>query len=251
MGQTPAIQIRDLTVAYKQKPVLWDIDLEVPTGVLLGVAGPNGAGKTTLIKAMLGLIKPISGQVLLFEKPIKTQRKRVAYVPQRNSVDWDFPTSALDVALMGRYGHLGFFRRPGQKDKKIAYEALETLGMTEYADRQISQLSGGQQQRVFLARALAQQADLYVLDEPFVGVDTTSAKVIITYLKRLKSEGKTVVVIHHNLQSLQSYFDWGLLLNVRNIGCGPMKDIFTKENLALAYTGQESVIDVGLFEDLV
>lgn len=204
----------------------------------MAIIGPNGAGKTTLIKAILGLVKPAAGFIHIYGKPYKEQRRIVAYVPQRGSVDWDFPTNVLDVVLMGRYGALGWIRRPGKKERQAALEALEKVGLVEYQKRQISQLSGGQQQRVFLARALVQQAQVYFMDEPFQGVDATTEKAIITLLKELRQQGKTVVVVHHDLQTVQEYFDWALLLNVRRIACGPVSEVFTEKNLRLAYGGK-------------
>ncbi len=191
-----AVEIEDLTVAYQQQPVLWDVDLRIPRGVLMAIVGPNGAGKTTLIKAVLGLVRPLAGEVRIFGKPYKEQRQRVAYVPQRSSVDWDFPTTVLDVVMMGRYGQLGWFRRPGRRERRLAMAALEKLGMQAFAERQISQLSGGQQQRVFLARALVQDADVYLMDEPFQGVDATTERAIVTLLQELSRQKKTVVVVH-------------------------------------------------------
>jgi len=233
-----AIEVEDLTMAYGEKPVLWDIDLHVPEGTLMAIVGPNGAGKTTLIKSILGLLKPAAGRVLIYSKPYEEQRKLVGYVPQRGSVDWDFPTSVLDVVMMGRYGKLGWFRRPGQKEKEMALEALEKVGMTKYAHRQISQLSGGQQQRTFLARALVQDAQVYFMDEPFQGVDATTERAIVALLKDLREDGKTVVVVHHDLQTVPEYFDWVTLLNVRRIASGPVGKVFTDENLRLAYGGK-------------
>ncbi len=235
---TPAIEVRDLTVAYREKPVLWDIDLEVPRGVLMAIVGPNGAGKTTLIKSILGLVRSAAGEVLVHGKPYEKQRSRVAYVPQRGSVDWDFPTSALDVVMMGRYADIGWIRRPRARDRRAAVEALKKVGMDPYAARQISQLSGGQQQRVFLARALVQDADLFFMDEPFQGVDATTEKAIVELLRDLRSRDKTVVVVHHDLQTVAEYFDSVLLLNVRRIAAGPVDDVFTDENLRLTYGGR-------------
>lgn len=231
----PAIQIDDLTVAYDYKPVLWDIDLVVPEGVLMAVVGPNGAGKSTLIKSILGIIKPIAGSVQVFGKPYKKQVDKVAYVPQKGSVDWDFPTVALDVVMMGTYGSLGWIKRPGAKEKKQALEALEKVGMLEFKNRQISQLSGGQQQRIFLARALVQQASIYLMDEPFQGVDATTEKAIINILKELRKQGKTLIVVHHDLQTVPEYFDWVTFLNVKGIASGPVKDIFNDDNLTKTY----------------
>ncbi|MDQ2997450.1 MAG: metal ABC transporter ATP-binding protein [Chloroflexota bacterium] len=236
--QPPAIEVTDLTVAYHEKPVLWDVDLEVPAGVLMAIVGPNGAGKTTLIKAILGLIQPAAGQVLIHGRPYTQQRQIVGYVPQRGSVDWDFPTTVLDVVMMGRYGALGWLRRPGRQDRARAIEALEKVGMHTFADRQISQLSGGQQQRVFLARALVQDAQLYFMDEPFQGVDATTERAIVTLLQSLRADGKTVVVVHHDLQTVPEYFDWVTLLNVRRIASGPVAEAFTEHNLRLAYGGR-------------
>ena len=230
-----AVQVDDLTVAYNYKPVLWDVDLSVPEGVLMATVGPNGAGKTTLIKAILGIIKPIAGSISIFGKPYDKQRKLVAYVPQKGSVDWDFPTTAFDVVLMGTYGSLGWIKRPGAKEKKLALECMEKVGMLPYRNRQISQLSGGQQQRVFLARALAQNASIYFMDEPFQGVDATTEVAIINILKELRKEGKTVIVVHHDLQTVPEYFDWVTFLNVKRIATGPVKDIFNDDNLTKTY----------------
>jgi manganese/zinc/iron transport system ATP- binding protein len=232
---TPAIEVHDLTVAYRDAPVLWDIDLTVPTGVLMAVVGPNGAGKTTLIKAVLGLLKPVSGRVLVGGTPYSPRAQSVAYVPQRGTVDWDFPTTALDVVLMGTYGRLGWFRRPGRAERAAATEALARVGMAGFADRQISQLSGGQQQRVFLARALAQDAPVYLMDEPFQGVDAVTERAIVEILRELRSRGRTVLVVHHDLQTVPEYFDWVTLLNVRVVASGPVADAFTPDNLRAAY----------------
>ncbi len=230
-----AIQVDDLTVAYKYKPVLWDIDLKIPEGILMAIVGPNGAGKSTLIKTILGIIKPIAGSVKIYDKPYRKQRKRVAYVPQKGSVDWDFPTTALDVVMMGTYGSLGWIKRPGRKEKKKALEALEKVGMLPFKNRQISQLSGGQQQRVFLARALVQDASIYFMDEPLQGVDATTEKAIINILKELRKTGKTVVVVHHDLQTVPEYFDWVTFLNVKKIATGPVATIFNDDNLTKTY----------------
>jgi manganese/zinc/iron transport system ATP- binding protein len=234
----PAVDVTDLTVAYHEKPVLWDIDLQVPQGVLLAIVGPNGAGKTTFIKAVLGLIKPVAGQMLINGQPYAAQRRFVGYVPQRGSVDWDFPTSVLDVVTMGRYGRLGWFKRPRREDHEMALEALQKVGMAQYAKRQISQLSGGQQQRTFLARALVQDAQIYFMDEPFQGVDATTERAIVELLKELRAAGKTVIVVHHDLQTVPEYFDWVMLLNVSRIAAGPVGQVFTEENLRRTYGGR-------------
>ena len=230
-----AVQVDDLTVAYNYKPVLWDIDLQIPEGVLMAIVGPNGAGKSTLIKAILGILKPIAGSVTFFGKSYQSQRKNIAYVPQKGSVDWDFPTTALDVVMMGTYGSLGWIKRPGEVEKNKSLKALEKVGMLEFKNRQISQLSGGQQQRIFLARALVQEASIYFMDEPFQGVDATTEIAIINILKELRKAGKTVVVVHHDLQTVPDYFDWVTFLNVKKIATGPVKDIFNDANLTKTY----------------
>ncbi len=240
--ETKAIQVTDLTVAYRETPVLWDIDLDVPPGVLLSIVGPNGAGKTTLIKAILGLVRPAAGNVLIYNKPYAVQRKIVGYVPQRGSVDWDFPTNVLDVVMMGRYGALGWVRRPGKQDRELAMHAIEKVGMEKYTTRQISQLSGGQQQRVFIARALVQDATIYLMDEPFQGVDATTERTIIALLQELRENGKTVVVVHHDLQTVTDYFDWVMLLNIRRIASGPVEETFTPDNLRETYGGRIAFI---------
>ncbi len=237
-----AIHIEDLTVAYHDKPVIWDLDLSVPQGVLMAILGPNGAGKTTLIKSILGLIKPAAGSILIYGKSYKKQRKKVGYVPQKTSVDWDFPTTVLDVVLMGAYGKLGLIKRPGKVEKEEALKTLEKVDMVDFHKRHISQLSGGQQQRVFLARALLQNADIYLMDEPFQGVDAATEKAIVELLKELRTNGKTVVVVHHDLQTVSDYFDWATLMNVRKIASGPIKKVFHEENLKLAYGGRIAFI---------
>ena len=239
----PAVEVDDLTVAYHEKPVLWDVDLRVPGGVLMAIVGPNGAGKTTLIKTILGLIPAAAGEVLIYGQPYAAMRQRVGYVPQRGSVDWDFPTSVLDVVMMGRYGALGWFRRPGRREKEQALAALEKVGMADYASRQISQLSGGQQQRVFLARAIVQDADIYFMDEPFQGVDAMTERAIVGLLKDLRVAGKTVIVVHHDLQTVPEYFDWVTLINVRRIASGPVAQVFTEENLRKTYGGRIAFVN--------
>ncbi len=229
------IEVEDMTVAYEKKPVLWDIDLKIPKGVLMAIIGPNGAGKSTLIKAMLDLIKPISGKVLFNGTDYHSQRRYIGYVPQRESVDWDFPTSVFDVVLMGTYGQIGWIKRPGRKEKEKALDAIKKVGMEDFIDRQISQLSGGQQQRVFLARALVQDADIYFMDEPLQGVDARTEKAIIRILKELRTNGKTVVVVHHDLQTVQEYFDWVTLLNTKIIKYGRVEEVFNDDNLKITY----------------
>ncbi|MCS7068357.1 MAG: metal ABC transporter ATP-binding protein [Meiothermus sp.] len=231
----PPLSVRDLTVVYHEKPVLWDIDWEVPAGRLCAIVGPNGAGKSTLLKAVLGLLPRASGQVWFFGKTLAQARARIAYVPQRGTVDWDFPTSVLDVVMMGLYGRLGWFKRPGAPEREAALRCLEQVSMQALAHRQIAQLSGGQQQRVFLARALAQNADLYFMDEPFAGVDAVTEEAILRVLHQLKQQGKTVVVVHHDLETVRAYFDHLTLLNVQVIASGPMEATFTPENLKRTY----------------
>lgn len=232
------LTVDQLTVAYQRQAVLEDVSFSVPEGKLIGIIGPNGAGKSTLMKAILDLIPRVKGDIAIYGKPYKQQRHLVGYVPQRGSVDWDFPTNALDVVLMGRYGHIGLWKRPRKEDVAVAMQCLEKVGMTPYAKRQISQLSGGQQQRVFLARALAQDASIYLMDEPFVGVDAATEKAIIELLNELKAKGKTVLVVHHDLQTVRDYFDWVLLLNKRVIAAGPTEEVFTYENLQKTYGGK-------------
>lgn len=233
-----AVEVQRLTVAYDAKPVLWDIDLKIPEGKLVAIVGPNGAGKTTLVKSMLGLLKPVSGEVTFPTLGTNKIRNKIAYVPQSGSVDWDFPATVLDVVVMGRYGHLGWIKRPGREDKAMAVDMLRKMGMQEYASRQISQLSGGQQQRVFLARALVQQAEIYFMDEPFKGVDVQTEKSIVGLLKELKKQGKTVLVVHHDLQTVPDYFDWVTMMNVRVMANGPVAEVFHEENLGRVYGGR-------------
>jgi len=241
-GAEPAVEIHDLTVTYRTKPVLWDLDASLPAGHLVAIVGPNGAGKSTLLKAALGLVPRNTGWVKIFGRPYEKQRRLVGYVPQRESVDWDFPTSALDVVTMGLYGGLGWLRRPGRRERATAAACLEKVGMADFAGRQISQLSGGQQQRVFLARALAQDARLYFMDEPFAGVDATTERAILELLQTLRAEGRTVVAVHHDLQTVAGYFDHVVLLNMRLVAAGPVATTFTDENLQRTYGGRLTVL---------
>jgi manganese/zinc/iron transport system ATP- binding protein len=237
------LAIHDLTVAYQRKPVLWDIELNIPEGKLVGIVGPNGAGKSTLLKACLDLIPRTSGWAHVYGVPYRKARHRVAYVPQRESVDWDFPVNALDVVAMGSYRRLGWFRRVNAAETKRAMEALEQVGIAHLAHRQISQLSGGQQQRVFLARALMQDADLYLMDEPFAAVDAATEQAIVDLLRRLSGEGKTCLVVHHDLATVTSYFDWIVLINMRIVAAGPTAETFTRENLQKTYGGKLSLLE--------
>ncbi len=236
------LSIHDMTVAYHRRPVLWDVDLDFPEGRLIGIVGPNGAGKSTLMKAAIGLVPMASGRVTVYGKAFAKQRRLVGYVPQRESVDWDFPVSALDVVLMGRYRHVGWFLPPGRAHRNAAMEALEKVGMKDYAPRQISQLSGGQQQRVFLARALAQESRIYLMDEPFAGVDAATEKAIVALLHELRGKGCTVIVVHHDLQTVKQYFDHVVLLNMRVVATGPTADVFTEENLKKTYGGRLTLL---------
>ena len=239
----PAVDVHDVTVAYHRKPVLWDIDLQLPAGHLIGIIGPNGAGKTTLLKAILGLVPIASGRIDIFGAPIQERRRSIGYVPQRETVDWDFPVSAIEVVLMGRYGRLGWCRRPSAADRIDAMKCLTRVGMAEFANRQISQLSGGQQQRVFLARALLQDAEVYFMDEPFAGVDAATESAIVLLLKELRDNGKTVVAVHHDLHTAPDYFDEIILLNLRVVAAGPTSEIFTPKNLQDTYGGRLTVLD--------
>lgn len=232
------LAIRGLTVSYGQKPAVFSVDMTVQAGAMTAIIGPNGAGKSTMLKAALGIVKPLSGQVTAFGKPLEDQRARIAYVPQRASVDWDFPTRVIDVVLMGLYRELGLLGRLRGRHKAKAMDCLNRVGMRDFADRQIGQLSGGQQQRVFLARSLAQDADLYLLDEPFAGVDAATEKAIIAVLKSLKDAGKTVVVVHHDLATVTDYFDHVFLINTRKVAEGPVETAFTSETLQAAYGGR-------------
>lgn len=238
----PLVEFHDVTVAYGRRPVLWNIDLTIAEPCLFGVVGPNGAGKSTLLKAALGLVPLAGGSVRLFGQPLDRVRPRVGYVPQRETVDWDFPVSVMDVVLMGRYGRIGLFKRPSAEDRRMARECLEQVQMLPFADRQISNLSGGQQQRVFLARALAQESDLYFMDEPFTGVDAATESAIISLLQALRSRGKTIFVVHHDLPTARTYFDWLLLLNMRVVAFGPTERVFTPELLQKTYGGRLTVL---------
>jgi manganese/zinc/iron transport system ATP- binding protein len=233
----PAVDVEDLTVAYHERPVLWDLDVAFGDGRLTAIVGPNGAGKSTLIRSILGLVRPASGRARVFGHPVAQMRRMVAYVPQRGSVDWDFPASALDVVTMGGYARLGWLRRPGRAERQRAMDALQTVGLGGFADRQIRQLSGGQQQRVFLARALVQDAQVYLMDEPFAGVDATTEDAILGLLRTLRDAGRAVVVVHHDLLTVRAYFDEVVILNVRVVAAGPIDTAFTAQNLARAYGG--------------
>lgn len=236
------VEVEDLSMAYNEEPVVWDIDLNFVENSRTAIVGPNGAGKSTLLKGILGLMKPLSGEVRFQGLPFSKFYKKIAYVPQLGSVNWDFPTTVFDVVLMGRYAHLGWFKRPKNSDKKIAKEALERIGMSEFKDRQISQLSGGQRQRVFLARAIAQNAEIYFIDEPLQGVDIKSEEVIMNTVKDFQKEGKTIIAVHHDLNQIEKYFDHLVIINKRVIASGKVSEIFTNENIEKAYSEKKSVI---------
>ena len=239
----PILEVRDLTVTYDNKPALWNADFGIPKGRMVGLVGPNGAGKSTLLKSVMGLIPKSSGYVKFFNDNLDSVRKKIAYIPQKESVDWDFPATVFDIVEMGRYGNKSLFKRLNKNDKKIAREALAKVKMLEFADRHISELSGGQQQRVFIARALAQEADIYLMDEPFAGVDMASEKTIITILDQLQNEGKTIFVVHHNLQTAMEYFDWMILINKSIVASGPIEDVFTPELLQKTYDGNLTTLE--------
>jgi len=236
------LELHNLTVTYQNKPAIWNVDYSIPTQQMVGIIGPNGSGKTTMIKTIMGLIAPSSGYVRIFGKKLDEVRSRIAYVPQRNTVDWDFPVSVLDTVLMGRYNPRKIFRRTTKEDKAIALQCLEKVGMESYAKRQISQLSGGQQQRVFIARALALKADLYLLDEPMAGVDAATEDTIISLLQQMRDEGKTIIVVHHDLQTAHRYFDWLIMMNTRLIAAGKTSEIFTEESLTQTYGGRLNIL---------
>ncbi|OJF95951.1 metal ABC transporter ATP-binding protein [Alkalibacterium sp. 20] len=245
-----AINIDKLTVAYDAQPVLWNISLKFQKGKMIAIVGPNGAGKSTMIKSMLGLVSPVMGSVTHQDEnqkavPYSELKNRIAYVPQNTSVDWNFPTTVRDVVLMGRYGHLGWFKRPRKKDKDIAKQMLLKVGLPTFAKRQISQLSGGQRQRVFLARALAQEAEVYIMDEPLAGVDMKTEHIIMKLLKKLVSEGKTVLVVHHDLQTVETYFDEIVFINQEVIAAGPVDQTFNKQNIDLTYHRDRNVGEGG------
>ncbi len=240
-----AVEVGELTVNYDKTSVLWDISFSIPEEKIVAILGPNGAGKSTLLKAMLGLVRPANGRISFFGDSLKKVRSRVAYVPQRVSVDWDFPITALDLVMMGRYKQMGLLKWASKKDREATYKALEMVDMAAFAKRQIGQLSGGQQQRLFIARALVQEADLYLLDEPFAGIDMATEKELIKLFETIRSQGKTIIVVHHDLSSVESYFDWLILLNTCLIASGTTASVFNSPNIARTY-GHKSL----LFEEI-
>ncbi|WP_281672031.1 metal ABC transporter ATP-binding protein [Pseudoramibacter alactolyticus] len=228
------VTIEDMTMAYHDAPVLWDVDIQIPAGSRTAIIGPNGAGKSTLLRGILGLQRPLSGKVLIDGLPIKKALKKIAYIPQTGTVNWHFPTNVLDVVLMGRYNRIGWIRRPGRRDRQAATRAIEIMGLTDLQHRQIAQLSGGQRQRVFIARAIAQDAGIYLMDEPLAGVDKKTEGIIIDFIKTLQKEGRTTIVVHHDLNTLADYFDHVVILNRNVIAQGPVSDVLTPANLERA-----------------
>jgi manganese/zinc/iron transport system ATP- binding protein len=238
----PVIELHDLSVSYDKKPVLWGVDFSLPSGKLIGIVGPNGAGKSTLLKSMMGLIPLSSGYIHFFGKSLDEARTRVSYVPQRESVDWDFPTSVSDVVMMGRFPKMGLLKRPSAHDKAVVAECIEKVGLTDFRSRQIAELSGGQQQRVFIARALAQEADVYLMDEPFAGVDAATEKTLLSLMQAIAAEGKTIIVVHHDLHSVARYFEWIILLNMRLVASGPAQEVLNSDLLQEAYGGKLTLL---------
>ena len=235
--------VRGLTIAYRRRPVLWDVDVTARDQAITGIVGPNGAGKSTLLKGVLDLVPKVSGSVSIYGKPYRQQRSAVAYVPQRESVDWDYPVSALDLVTMGRYRSVGWLRPVRRAARAAALAAMDSVGMADFAGRQISELSGGQQQRLFLARALAQNPRIFFMDEPFAGVDAATERTIVDLLQRLRQQGKSVFVVHHDLQTVDRYFDEVLMLNLRVVAHGPVRDAFTADNLQKTYGGRLTLLD--------
>ncbi|KAA0208240.1 MAG: metal ABC transporter ATP-binding protein [Ignavibacteriaceae bacterium] len=237
-----AISAKNLTVSYNRKPAIKGINLNIKSGRVIGIVGPNGAGKSTLMKAMLGLLPVDTGEVKFFDKPIDSCRKKISYIPQREQFDWDFPINVTELVMMGRYAHIARFGFPNNNDKQIVNRALEKVGMYDYRKRQIRFLSGGQQQRIFLARSLAQESEIYFMDEPFVGVDAKTEMAIFELLKELREAGKTILVVHHDLAKVKDYFDNLILINQTLIAYGETNDIFTRENIERAYGGKLTIL---------
>jgi manganese/zinc/iron transport system ATP- binding protein len=237
------LEVEQLTVNYEKTSVLWDINFVIPEKKIVGILGPNGAGKSTLLKALLGLVQPLSGHITFFGEPLSKVRQKVGYVPQRSSVDWDFPITALDLVMMGRYGKMGLLKWASKKDKEATLAALEQVEMLSFADRQIGQLSGGQQQRLFIARALVQDADIYLLDEPFAGIDMATEKTLLRLFKTLREKGKTLLIVHHNLASTEEYFDWLIFLNTCLIANGPVSEVFNQQNVWRTYGSSSILLD--------
>ncbi len=240
--RSPIVEAHNLTVLYGRKPALWNVDFSLPHQQVIGIMGPNGSGKSTLLKSIMGVVEPTSGFTKVYDQELDQVREKVSYVPQRQDIDWDFPASVWEIVAMGRYQKRGLLNKLTSEDKDIVAQSLEKVNMLGYSKRQISQLSGGQQQRVFLARALAQQGDLFLMDEPFAGVDIATEEMIVDLLKEMKTAGKTLIIVHHDLHTAQSYFDWLVLLNTRLVACGPIQDVFTDKILTDTYGGKLTTI---------
>ena len=238
-----ALSVENLTVHYASNLALFDVSFSIPIQKIVGIIGPNGAGKSTLIKAVLGITPKAHGKIHILEKPVKKNSHLIAYIPQRQSIDWNFPITVLEVVFMGGFYRFGFFKRPNQREKDKAIELLKKFGLDHLQKRQISELSGGQQQRLFLARAMMQEATIYFFDEPFVGVDLATEKMLIETFKELRQEGKTIFVVHHDLSTIHEYFDWVILLKQRLVACGNVKEVLTQENLKSAYGIQSSYFE--------
>lgn len=239
-SSVPALSISHVSIAYHHEPIVFDLSVTIPSGVMAAVIGPNGAGKTTLIKSILGLVKPIAGTIQIYGKKLHSEKNMVAYVPQRAALDWDFPLTVIDVVVMGSYAKLGWFSRPSKKEYQEAMRAIETVGLSAYAHQPIGELSGGQQQRMLVARALVQNSDLYILDEPFAGVDMATEQLLQGLLKSLADQGKTIIVVHHDLHTVKQYFNWALLLNKTLVAAGPLDQSFTQHNV-LSVFGRELI----------
>ncbi len=237
-----SVEVHDMIVSYNRKPVLWDVDISLPKNQIISIIGPNGAGKSTLLKAIMGLLEVDSGYIKIFGKSLNDVRKRVSYVPQRESVDWDFPACVYDIVMMGRYQYMGLFKRPSKKDKEIVEKSLEKLNIASLKNRQISQLSGGQQQRVFLARSLAQEADIYFMDEPFSAIDIATENAIIDLFKEMVKQNKTIIVVHHDIYSVKNYFDWTVMLNMRIIASGPTNEVLIPKNFKDTYGSHLNIL---------
>jgi manganese/zinc/iron transport system ATP- binding protein len=238
----PIIEAHNLTVLYGRKPAIWNVDFKLPEGQVIGIMGPNGSGKSTLLKSIMGVVTPTTGYTKVYDQELNQVRHKVSYVPQRQEIDWDFPASVWDIVSMGRFHFRGLFKRLTSEDNDIIQESLEKVNMLGFAKRQISQLSGGQQQRVFLARAIAQQGELFLMDEPFAGVDIATEEMIVDLLKEMKDQGKTLVIVHHDLHTAQSYFDHLVLMNTRLVACGKTSDVFTDQILTDTYGGKLTTI---------
>jgi manganese/zinc/iron transport system ATP- binding protein len=236
------IKVQNLTISYAKKPAIRGIDLNIPAGKITGIIGPNGAGKSTLLKGILGLLPADNGSVSVYGEPVKSRLSKISYIPQKEIFDWDFPVVVYDVVMMGRYPHLKMFQKPRQVDRQKVEEALKKVDMIKFSSRQIRYLSGGQQQRVFLARALAQEAEILLLDEPFVGVDAATESAIFSMMKELREDGKTIIVVNHDLGKVTEYFDYIVMINQFLVAFGPTDEVFTPELLNKTYGGRLTIL---------